>query len=112
MITTTAMDERPAQRLVPREWHLSQRAEQRKHNAIAALNEAPEERASPQETRDSRKRIRELERDLFVSWYNHDHRHSGIGHVSPAQRHNGEDASILTRRHALYRAARAALPRR
>ena len=25
-ITTTAMDERPAQRLVPREWHLSQRA--------------------------------------------------------------------------------------
>lgn len=106
------MDERPAQRLVPREWHLSQRAEQRKHNAIAALNEAPEERASPQETRDSRKRIRELERDLFVSWYNHDHRHSGIGHVSPAQRHNGEDASILTRRHALYRAARAALPRR
>jgi transposase len=38
--------------------------EQWKQNAIAALSETPEERASPQETRDSRKRIKELERDL------------------------------------------------
>ena len=38
--------------------------EQWKHNAIVALTETPEERASPQETRDSRKRIKELERDL------------------------------------------------
>ena len=26
----------------------------------------------------------------FVSWYNHDHRHSSIRYVSPAQRHDGE----------------------
>ena len=38
--------------------------EQWKQHAIAALSETPEERASPQETRDSRKRIKELERDL------------------------------------------------
>jgi len=38
--------------------------EQWKQNAITALSETSEERASPQETRDSRKRIKELERDL------------------------------------------------
>jgi len=26
----------------------------------------------------------------FVHWYNHDHRHSGIRYVSPAQRHAGQ----------------------
>jgi transposase InsO family protein len=48
----------------------------------------------------------------FVAWYNHDHRHSGIRYVSPAQRHAGEDRSILAKRHALYTEARAANPRR
>jgi transposase InsO family protein len=48
----------------------------------------------------------------FVNWYNHEHRHSGIRYVSPAQRHAGEDQSILSRRHELYVAARAANPRR
>lgn len=48
----------------------------------------------------------------FVHWYNHDHRHSGIRFVAPAQRHVGEDHAILTRRHALYQAARARHPRR
>lgn len=48
----------------------------------------------------------------FVSWYNHDHRHSGIRYVSPAQRHAGEDQAILSRRHELYVNARAANPRR
>jgi transposase InsO family protein len=48
----------------------------------------------------------------FVSWYNHDHRHSGIRYVSPAQRHAGEDHEILARRHELYVSARAANPRR
>ena len=48
----------------------------------------------------------------FVCWYNHDHRHSGIRHVSPAQRHAGEDGSILAARHALYQRAREANPRR
>jgi transposase InsO family protein len=48
----------------------------------------------------------------FVSWYNHEHRHSGIRYVSPAERHAGRDAEILARRHALYLQARAANPRR
>jgi transposase len=38
--------------------------EQWKQSAIGALSETPEERGSPQERRDSRKRIKELERDL------------------------------------------------
>ena len=37
-----------------------------------------------------------------MRWYNHDHRHSGIRYVSPAQRHEGQDHAILAARHALY----------
>lgn len=48
----------------------------------------------------------------FVRWYNHDHRHSAIRYVSPAERHAGHDRDILARRHALYGRARAANPRR
>jgi transposase InsO family protein len=48
----------------------------------------------------------------FVHWYNVDHRHSGIGYVSPAQRHAGEDHAILAARHALYTKARARNPAR
>lgn len=48
----------------------------------------------------------------FVRWYNHDHRHSGIRYVSPAQRHNGDDQAILAARHALYTRARALNPAR
>jgi transposase InsO family protein len=48
----------------------------------------------------------------FVAWYNHEHRHSAIRYVSPAERHNGHDHRILTRRHKLYLKARAANPRR
>ena len=48
----------------------------------------------------------------FVRWYNHDHRHSGIRNVSPAQRHAGEDRAVLQARHALYQQARARAPRR
>jgi len=48
----------------------------------------------------------------FVRWYNHDHRHSGIRYVSPAQRHAGADRGILQARHALYLRARARNPRR
>jgi len=48
----------------------------------------------------------------FVGWYNHDHRHSGIRYVSPAQRHAGEDRGILTARHVLYTQARETHPRR
>ena len=45
-------------------------------------------------------------------WYNHEHRHSGIRYVTPAQRHAGEDGSVLAARHALYQQAREANPRR
>ena len=48
----------------------------------------------------------------FVRWYNHEHRHSGIRYVTPAQRHAGEDRPLLAARHALYQQARAANPRR
>jgi putative transposase len=48
----------------------------------------------------------------FVRWYNHDHRHSGIRYVSPAQRHGGEDQAILAARHELYTSARALNPAR
>ena len=48
----------------------------------------------------------------FVQWYNVDHRHSGIRYVSPAQRHAGEDHTILTARHALYTKARERNPAR
>lgn len=48
----------------------------------------------------------------FVRWYNVEHRHSGIRYVSPAQRHAGEDSSILAARHAVYASARAANPHR
>jgi transposase InsO family protein len=48
----------------------------------------------------------------FVHWYNHEHRHSGIRYVSPAQRHAGEEVAILAARHDLYLQARNANPRR
>jgi putative transposase len=48
----------------------------------------------------------------FVRWYNHEHRHSGIRYVSPAQRHAGDDHAILAARHALYTRAREANPAR
>lgn len=48
----------------------------------------------------------------FVHWYNHEHRHSGIRYVSPAQRHAGQDAAILAARHEVYSQARQRTPRR
>ena len=48
----------------------------------------------------------------FVQWYNVEHRHSGIGYVTPAQRHAGEDHAVLAARHAAYTRAREANPRR
>jgi hypothetical protein len=48
----------------------------------------------------------------FVHWHNHEHRHSGIRYVTPAQRHAGQDHPVLAARHALYRQAREAHPRR
>jgi len=48
----------------------------------------------------------------FVHWYNHEHRHSGIRYVTPAERHDGRDHEILQKRHALYLQARERNPRR
>ena len=48
----------------------------------------------------------------FVHWYNHEHRHSAIRFVTPAQRHNGEDGAVLAQRRQLYEQARAAHPER
>jgi transposase InsO family protein len=48
----------------------------------------------------------------FVQWYNHEHRHSGIRYVSPAQRHVGQDGPVLAARHAVYQDARQRNPQR
>lgn len=48
----------------------------------------------------------------FVAWYNHEHRHSAIKYVTPAQRHAGLDSQLLGQRKALYEAAKAEHPQR
>jgi len=48
----------------------------------------------------------------LVRWYNHEHRHSGIRFVTPAQRHRHQDQDILERRAALYERARQQNPLR
>ncbi len=37
----------------------------------------------------------------FFAWYNYGHRHSGIGLVTPAQRHSGQDKLVYDRRQAI-----------
>lgn len=48
----------------------------------------------------------------FMHWYNHDHQHSKIRFVTPAQRHCGEDQAILANRKRVYEQAKAANPNR
>lgn len=48
----------------------------------------------------------------FANWYNHEHRHSGIRFVTPAQRHADLDAALLLQRKNVYEAARARTPQR
>jgi len=48
----------------------------------------------------------------FVAWYNHDHQHSGIGYVAPADRHAGLDVAILEARKVVYACARSRRPAR
>ena len=48
----------------------------------------------------------------FIAWYNHQHRHSRIRFVTPAQRHRGDDRAILRKRHAVYAAAKEKRPER
>ncbi|WP_232209254.1 IS3 family transposase [Alkalilimnicola ehrlichii MLHE-1] len=48
----------------------------------------------------------------FERWYNHEHRHSAIRYVTPAQRHSGDDRAILARRARQYERARVQNPGR
>jgi len=48
----------------------------------------------------------------FVAWYNHEHRHSALKFVTPAQRHAGQADALLAKRTELYEAARARHPER
>lgn len=50
--------------------------------------------------------------EQFIRWYNHEHRHSGIQYVTPAQRHAGEDEAVLEHRRQVYEQARQANPLR
>ena len=50
--------------------------------------------------------------ELFVSWYNTVHLHSGIRFTTPDARHSGRDLEQLARRHAVYQEARQRHPRR
>lgn len=48
----------------------------------------------------------------FVTWYNTEHLHSGIGFVTPCERHEGLDLERLSRRRAVYTKARQRHPER
>ena len=48
----------------------------------------------------------------FVAWYNHEHLHSGIGFVTPADRHHGRAEAILQGRRDVYADARQRHPER
>lgn len=48
----------------------------------------------------------------FAHWYNHEHRHSAIGFVTPAERHAGLDIALLSKRIDVYEAAKARHPER
>ena len=48
----------------------------------------------------------------LVEWYNHEHRHSAINFVTPAQRHDSLDEQLLNNRKAVYEAAYAKNPQR
>jgi putative transposase len=48
----------------------------------------------------------------FVGWYNHQHLHSGIGFVTPDDRHDGRDLQILANRRRVYARAHDRHPER
>ncbi|MGF6482687.1 putative transposase [Paraburkholderia sp. JPY419] len=48
----------------------------------------------------------------FVRWYNHEHKHSGLKFVTPAQRHSGVATAVLAQREVLYAQAKARNPQR
>ena len=50
--------------------------------------------------------------NVFVQWYNHEHRHSGIKFTTPHERHTGKDIEILAARTLVYKKAKLANPKR
>jgi putative transposase len=48
----------------------------------------------------------------FVRWYNHEHRHSAIRYVTPAERHDGLDQQVLVTRQQVYETAKKLHPQR
>jgi putative transposase len=48
----------------------------------------------------------------FIEWYNHVHRHSGIGFVTPSQRPEETDGALLAARRKVYEQARRRHPER
>jgi putative transposase len=48
----------------------------------------------------------------FVVWYNTEHRHSGIGYVTPQARHEGRDLELFATRNRTLSVARALRPER
>jgi len=48
----------------------------------------------------------------FVNWYNTEHKHSGIGYVTPEDRHSGKGRKILTERNKMMTVAYARHPER
>jgi putative transposase len=54
---------------------------------------------------------RQWARDFF-QWYNHEHRHSGIGLLTPAMVHGGQAADVVAARQQVLNAAYAAHPER
>lgn len=48
----------------------------------------------------------------FFSWYNNEHRHSGIAYLTPNEVHEGRSDEVLEHRHAVRMAAWAAHPER
>lgn len=48
----------------------------------------------------------------FIHWYNHEHLHSAIKFVAPADRHLGKDIEILQHRDQVYKEARERHPKR
>ncbi len=65
----------------------------------------------PRKGFDSLSQVRDWVQD-FVTFYNHEHCHSGISFVTPAQRHQAEDIKLLENRKKVYESARMRNPMR
>lgn len=50
--------------------------------------------------------------ERFVTWYNHEHRHSALRFVTPEERYSGREEAILAARRCVYEQARRRRPER